>query len=99
MTLPNGYTMTTTFPMDFSIADAFGVSAVQETYTRAFKEWKENFVFLTELVVTLNLKIWQHYQKNEQLARLYNELWERTQDYAYDTLQDEELEFFLSVTD
>ena len=99
MTLPNGYEMTTTFPMDFSIADAFGFSAVLDTYQRAFEDWKTNYVFLTELVVTLNLKIWQHYQKNEQLARLYNELWEKTQNYAYDTLKDKELEFFFQVTD
>lgn len=99
MTLPNGYEMTTSFVSDFSVADLFGFSAVLDTYKRAFEEWKSNYIYLTELVVTLNLKIWQHYQKNEQLARLYNELWEKTQDYAYDTLKGKELEFFFQVTD
>ncbi len=57
MTLPNGYEMQTTFPMDFSIADTFGANAVKDTFKRAFNEWKSNYVYLTELVITLNLKI------------------------------------------
>lgn len=33
----------TTFWSDFSIADAFGVNAVKDTYKRAFKEWKDDY--------------------------------------------------------
>ncbi len=101
MTLPNGYEMTTTFWMDFSIADAFGANAVKDTFNRAFNEWKSNYVYLTELVITLNLKIWQHYQKNGscELSRLYNELWEKTDSYACDNLKGKELDFFYKITD
>ena len=38
--LENGYELQTTFWNDFSIADRFGLSAVQDTFNRAFKEWK-----------------------------------------------------------
>ena len=31
---------TTTFWQDFSIADAFGVAAIKDTFKRAFAEWK-----------------------------------------------------------
>lgn len=101
MTLPNGYEMTTTFPMDFSIADAFGTEAVKDTFNRAFNEWKTNYVYLTELVITLNLKIWQHYQQNGScpLSRLYNELWEKADAYACENLKGEELDFFYRITD
>ena len=95
----NGYEMKTTFWQDFSIADAFGVSAVKDTYNRAFNGWKENYIYLTELVIVLNWKIWQHYEKNEQLARVYNELWEQADEYACENLKGEEAEYFFRVTD
>ena len=36
----NGNEVKTTFWEDFSIAERFGVSAIQDTFNRAFKEWK-----------------------------------------------------------
>ena len=36
----NGYEVQTTFWEDFSIAERFGLSAIQDTFNRAFKEWK-----------------------------------------------------------
>ena len=101
MTLENGYQMETTFPMDFTIADKYGLNAVRDTFNRAFNEWKNNHVFLTELVITLNLKIWEWWNKNGDcpMARLYNELWEKADAYACDNLKGEELKFFYRVTD
>lgn len=99
MTLLNGYEMVSTFPMDFTIADTFGIDAVKDTYKRAFNGWKENYVYLTELVITLNLKIWEHYETNESLARVYDELWKEADEYACDTLKGEELNFFYEITD
>ena len=95
----NGYETKTTFWEDFSIADVFGANAVKDTYNRAFKGWKDNYIYLTELVMVLNWKIWQHYEKNEPLARVYNELWEQADEYACENLKDEEAEYFFRVTD
>lgn len=39
----NGYETITTFYEDFSIADAFGIHAIKDTYTRAFNEWKSDY--------------------------------------------------------
>ena len=89
----------TTFWMDFSIADAFGKSAVQDTFDRAFEEWKHDYRYLTDLVMTLNHKIWQHYEKGSPLAELYNTLWEKADTYALDHLKGEEMSYFLHVTD
>lgn len=89
----------TTFWSDFSIADRFGISAVKDTYKRAFDEWKDNYVYLTELVIVLNHKIGQWYEKNEPLARVYNDLWEKTNSYAWDHLKGEEQTYFFRATD
>lgn len=94
-----GYEMKTTFYQDFSIADKFGASAVRDTFNRAFNEWKGNYIYLTELVMVLNWKIFAHYEKNDELATLYNELWEESDAYALDNLQGEELNYFIRVTD
>ena len=90
---------TTTFWQDFSIADVFGKDAVQDTFNRAFEEWKRDYRYLTDLVMVLNHKIWQHYQKNESLARLYDKLWREAADYAVKNLKDDELRYYLDVTD
>lgn len=89
-----------TFFMDFTIADAFGSSAVKDTYKRAFKEWKSDYKMLTALVVTLNHKIWQHYEAGKQdLARLYDSLWKQAEDYALTNLKGDELQYYYDITD
>lgn len=95
----NGYRPITTFWDDFSIADTFGISAVKDTFHRAFEEWKNNYQFLTELVMVLNHKIWEHYQTNEPLARVYNDLWDNARDYAEENLKGDELSYYFSITD
>ena len=99
MRLPNGYEMKTTFWEDFSIADIFGEVAIKDTFERAFNEWKDKYVYLTELVIVLNHKIWQHYETSENIAILYQDLWERADDYACNNLKGEELSFFFRITD
>ena len=99
MRLPNGYELETTFWMDFSIADAFGLGAIEDTFNRAFNEWKDNYIYLTELVIVLNHKIWQHYESNDAYAKLYNELWKKADLYACENLKGDELIHFYEITD
>ena len=94
-----GYKPITTFYEDFSIADRFGISAIKDTFKRAFENWKDNYKYLTELVMALNWKIWEHYESNEKVARVYSDLWEKADGYAMDNLKGEELRYFLSTTD
>lgn len=91
--------METTFWTDFTIADAFGTEAIKDTYRRAFGEWKDNYKYLTELVIVLNHKIWQWYETDEAKAKLYNELWIKTDDYALDNLKGDELNYFIRRVD
>ena len=96
----NGYETMTTFWDDFSIADRFGVKAVRDTYRRAFNEWKTNYQYLTELVMVLNWKLWQHYELgNDTLSDVYQELWDKADGYAMDRLKGEELNYFFRTTD
>ena len=95
----NGYKTITTFYQDFTIADHFGISAIKDTYKRAFNEWKGNYKYLTELVMVLNWKIWEYYEVNRQYAELYNDLWEKADTYACENLHGEEAQYFFRVTD
>lgn len=94
-----GYETITTFGNDFDIADSFGADAIRDTYKRAFNGWKDNYKYLTELVLVLNWKIAQHYGHNNDYARIYNELWAAADGYALENLTGEELAYFYQVTD
>lgn len=99
-TLENGYVSKTTFYSDFRIADAFGMDAVKDTYKRAFEEWKDNVEYLTELVIVLNMKCWEHYHKeNFKLSALYSDLYYEARDYALDNLKDDDFQYFWKWTD
>lgn len=90
----------TTFKMDFTIADRFGIKAIKDTYKRAFNEWKSNYKYLTFLVLNLNLKMWEHWEKhNEEYTRLYNDLWETADNWAIDNLKGDELKYYLDILD
>ena len=105
----------TTFWNDFTIADAFGLNAIQDTFNRAFEEWKTNTEYLTELVIVLNHKIWEwwdesnalskwdnstsQYVKFNDYSKLYNDLWEQADAYALDNLKGDDLQYFLEITD
>lgn len=100
MIFPNGTESQTTFWEDFSIADAFGIDAVKDTYNRAFKMWKSDYIYLTELVIILNLKCWYWYERgNNKLSQIYSELFYKAQNYAWDTLKGEEADYFFEMTD
>lgn len=94
-----GYEPQTTFWQDFSIADRFGIREVTNTYLRAFREWRKNYIYLTELVMVLNHKIWEHYGHNDLLAATYNQLWKDADAYACEYLEGEEAEYFFRTTD
>ena len=95
-----GYKPQTTFWMDFSIADKFGLAAVQDTYKRAFREWKSNTVYVTELAMVLNWKSWEHNSNgNVRLSELYAKLWAQTDTWCYEHLKGDDLNYYWRTTD
>ena len=95
-----GYKPKTTFYMDFSIADKFGVYAVKDTYKRAFKMWQNDVEYLAELVLVLNWKIWEHNSSgNEMLETVYTDLYRKAADWCLENLKGDDLQYYYNVTD
>ena len=92
--------VSTTFHADFIIAERFGISAIEDTFKRVFDEWKDNYLYLTELAMVVNALCWEHYGKGEgQLMELYSDYYYKVRDYAYDNLTGDELQHYYEVTD
>jgi len=94
----------TTFAQDFPIAVRFGEKAVRDTYDRAFKEWHTNVRYITALTVILNHLIWYFYDKSggnqdDPMAKLFNELWRKCDDWCCENLKGDDLAYFYRVTD
>lgn len=98
--LPNGHEETS-FWRDYTIAEVMGgTAAVQDTFNRSFREWRHNVTYLIELTFCLNFKCWQHHEKgHDDLARLYAELYEKANDWAYSNLKGDDLSRFFQATD
>ncbi|MFD0704333.1 hypothetical protein ACFQY8_01010 [Alloscardovia venturai] len=94
-----GYKPLTTFWEEFSIADPFGSNAIRDTYKRALKEWKNDYKKMTELVMVLNNKIWEHYHTSPQLARTYTELWHELDQWCDSTFTNEQKTYYYTTTD
>lgn len=94
-----GYKPKTTFYTDFSIADQYGVATIQDTYNRAFNEWKTDVEYLTELVMVLNWKIWRWHEHKDDYAQLYDKLWKEADQYCLDNLKGKDLEYYIQTTD
>lgn len=92
--------MQTTFWTDFTIADAFGEDAVEDTYERAFREWRGDVVYVTELAIVTNWKCWEHYRKgHDGLSRLYAELYHDVDGWCYANLEGDDLRYYFEMTD
>lgn len=92
----------TTFCRDFMMAEVYGVAAIRDTFNRAFAGWKHHYKYLTELAMTLNHRLFYWHEaagENDERTKLYNELWQRADDWGYNNLKGEELSFFLRVLD
>lgn len=99
MTLPNGYTMETTFFMDFHIAEVFGPEAVKDTFNRAFQAYKNNYIYLTELAIVMSNQSIAWYGKNKELSKLYTDYYYMVDEYCLTNLKGEELNFYFKTTD
>ena len=94
------YEFKTTFWMDFTIADRFGLQAVKETFERAFEEWKDNVVYMTELTLVVNWKSWEKFDQGlEDFSEEYAEMYYKCKDYGYDHFTGDDLRYFWETLD
>lgn len=92
----------TTFCRDFAIAELYGPNAIRDTFNRAFAGWKNSYKYLTELTMTLNHRLFFWHAvagEDDERTKLYNELWQRADEWGYNNLKGNELNFFLAVLD
>ena len=97
--LENGYELKTTFWSDFSIADAFGIDAIKDTFNRAFNEWKNNVEYVTELAMVMSWKSCHYYDKNVQYMNLYSELYHKVDGWCMDNLKGNDLKYYIDTID
>lgn len=97
----SGYERFTTFSSDLTIAELMGgQKAIDETFNRVVKEWKDDVKYFTEFAMALNIKAWElHERGNEQLTRLYTELYYVARDKALSTFKGDDLNYFIQTTD
>ena len=72
---------------------------IEKVYEMCFKRHKDDRIEGTELSMVLNWKIWQWYEKNNDLAKLYDELWRDCGSYCDDNFSKDELEYFYKIID
>ena len=92
-----GYKPISTFYLDFSIAEYCGAKAVNDTYFRAFRDWKDSVEMVTELCMVLNWKTWQH--QNDKWCDLYCQLYYRLDEWIINNLKGEDLAYYYRTTD
>lgn len=103
-----GYTRKTTFYHDLSIAEYGQVywgeaNAIKDTFERVLKEWIDDVEFITEFVLSLNWKSWEHANNADmaEICQLYANLYYKAYDKVlshYHTNQ-EALDYIFSVLD
>lgn len=97
----SGYQRFTTFSSDLTIAELMeGEKGIKETFNRIVKEWKDDVKYFTEFTMALNIKSWELNERgNEQLTRLYTELYYVARDKALSTFKGDDLSYFIRTTD
>lgn len=88
-----------TFYSDFQIADSFGEKGVRDTYRLVKNGWSDNPAAWGEVVCALNWRLWDLYETNEALAKIYQDLWQEAQDFGYETFKGEEATIFFRKVD
>ena len=93
-----GYWPFTTFYEDFTIAEAFGASAVRETFQRAKREWSIDYKYFTELLLMIELKMHECYMNgDEDLLEAYCEIVDKGNMYRKQHFDSEASEYFYGV--
>ena len=95
-----GYTQRTTFWDDFTIAERWGVKAIEDTYRNAFNSWKTDVVFIVELCLVLNWKMLYMDEKHmTEKSVMYYKCWVELSNWCERHLEAGAYEYFLNVTD
>lgn len=90
----------TTFYKDLTLAELVGgAKGVRDTVKRVVASWQNDVEYMSEFVVALNHKIWQHYKNNESLARVYDELWCKVDEDCREYFKGDDLNYYYKYID
>ena len=96
----NGYNTFTTFYSDLTLAEPFGERGIRGTDRDVTRSWGNNVKYWTEYAMSLNHKIWEHYDRgNMALSELYDSLWRKANTHAYRTFKGNDLRYYIRTTD
>lgn len=95
-----GYEMKTTWWGDFTVAELIdGEKGIKDTFNRAWKYWRDDKIYTTELALVLNWKSWYWSEKDSKLCKLYIKLWQKLDEYIMDNWKGDDLKYYLHTTD
>lgn len=90
-----------TFYADLSIAECFGIESIKDTIKRVLKEWMGSIEAITEFVMCVNHKSWEHADRNEELQEVYTNLYYEVQDKVLKHYENDSnaLSYYYRITD
>lgn len=95
-----GYEFKMDYWEEFTLLETLGgITGILYTFEKEYEESKKDVRTLTELALVLNLKIWEWYEKDDNIGRTYDALWKKADGYAMETLKDDDLHYYLSTLD
>lgn len=72
------------FQKDFRIALFYGNNAIEETYKKVWREYKDNYKVITRLVYDLNSLCWAYYRSGDLASsKLFEDLFYRAEEMFY----------------
>ena len=87
----------------FTDAENLSAQTVSTIASILFERWKDNIKDLTDLIMVINHKSWQHSDFGTELcdlyAELYYEYYEKAIDYLEKKGRDEDLTYFIRTLD
>ena len=88
----------------FDEAEEGGADTIQVIANMAYQRWKDSVEELTDLVMVINHKCWEHYRLgNNELSGLYGDLYyfyyEKAINYREKEKRNEDLTYFIRTLD
>ena len=88
----------------FDDAEEAGIDTILVIANILFQRWKDSIKELTEFVMVVNHKSWDHYEKdNDELSEVYTELYYKYYEKAIEYLESkkraEDLSYFIKTLD
>ena len=86
---------------EYSIADKKSLKDLKALFDTTFAKAKQDYKYLTELVMVLNHRMWYWYELNPDSAIVsaYTKYYEKAHNWALTHLNPEEIRYYCSVTD